>query len=813
MDTSANTITTMGIISDEVYNEKYYTNDAIEQKIKIEGTTYEVVTSTGYNDITGDSSLNGFQALLLKSGSQYVIAFRGTDPNSPIDWITDVLAGTSNINLQYNSAIEFVNNALAMDGIDKSNLTLTGHSLGGILTQQVGATLGIQGYAYNPWGADALTKYPPNGTLNIVARVLEAVGIYSSSAEAFAKDNIVNVSYQDGGDLNGDFLSNLTTGLISEHLGDAFIPVWGADVGASGHRMPVLNSAIAHYNTVLTHFSNSSYEELSLAYLSTGSFEKTESIFNALGVYQASGLSFDFLTNKTPSQLNSRTKSNLYALLNLNPFAINGNLSAYSNINPADYSDMYMQDRSKLLYYAIDGLRQPDDYEGYIDIQNNFHTVAPAARMRIFGTDTDDVIANTGSQDDHLYGMAGNDTLVGNGGNDYLEGGKGIDILEGGSGDDILIGGYTPTKVDESVDTLIGGADFDTYIVGNGDILEDDDANKGKVIFKDIDLTGKKYKNSESGRYEDDDFVYEESGETLTVTAKSGGESITIKNWDVQKQEALGIELLDNKDIEVSITESASASEGDSGKRSLSFTVTLSRALEDGESLDVSVSGTDEGSYTFQSGEQSKTFTHSWNGDTEDEGAIDHTATLTPSANYSGPSDDVKVTIKNSGTATVYDDDEDNRYDPLALDTNKDGFISTSDLETSGTYFDITGDGLRERVGWIKSEDALVTYDKNDNGQIDGISEVFGNMNESGFEELKRLIDSNHDNIIDRRDELFNRLQVWNDFNQDAKVQEGELRSLKDAGVTSIDLNYVSTNIEINGNNIWIESKNTRSAA
>ena len=105
--------------------------------------------------------------------------------------------------------------------------------------------------------------------------------------------------------------------------------------------------------------------------------------------------------------------------------------------------------------------------------------------------------------------------------------------------------------------------------------------------------------------------------------------------------------------------------------------------------------------------------------------------------------------------------------------------------------------------------DALVTYDKNDNGQIDGISEVFGNMNESGFEELKRLIDSNHDNIIDRKDELFNRLQVWNDFNQDAKVQEGELRSLKEAGVTSIDLNYVSTNIEINGNLLTEASKYT----
>ncbi len=90
---------------------------------------------------------------------------------------------------------------------------------------------------------------------------------------------------------------------------------------------------------------------------------------------------------------------------------------------------------------------------------------------------------------------------------------------------------------------------------------------------------------------------------------------------------------------------------------------------------------------------------------------------------------------------TIYDDDDENRYDPLVLDTNKDGFISTSSLDDSNTYFDITGDGLRERIGWIKSEDALVAYDKNDNNQIDGIDEVFGNLSESGFEEIKRLIE------------------------------------------------------------------------
>jgi len=103
----------------------------------------------------------------------------------------------------------------------------------------------------------------------------------------------------------------------------------------------------------------------------------------------------------------------------------------------------------------------------------------------------------------------------------------------------------------------------------------------------------------------------------------------------------------------------------------------------------------------------------------------------------------------------------------------------------------------------------FVAYDKNDNGQIDGIDEVFGNLSESGFEEIKRVIDSNHDNKIDRKDELFYRLETWNDLNQDGKVQEGELKSLYDAGVKSIDLNYVSTDIDLNANRLTEASKYT----
>lgn len=89
MDTGANTITKMGIISNEVYNTtpgKDYFSDNPDNLVA-NGTTYEVIAHTG------DSTLSGFNALLIQDTTtgNYTIAFRGTEPLSPIDWIKDIL--------------------------------------------------------------------------------------------------------------------------------------------------------------------------------------------------------------------------------------------------------------------------------------------------------------------------------------------------------------------------------------------------------------------------------------------------------------------------------------------------------------------------------------------------------------------------------------------------------------------------------------------------------------------------------------------------------------------------------------------------
>lgn len=444
---------------------------------------------------------------------------------------------------------------------------------------------------------------------------------------------------------------------------------------------------------------------------------------------------------------------------------------------------VYGSNGTDIIYADSDSAANPNQYDNRDLVEGR------GGSDKIYGGDGRDTLyadsasSHADTSGDYIVGGLGADTIHGSDGDDtifgdtegdesslvfsdkdVIHGYGGSDTLYGGTDKDTLMGGMENGTDDGANDYLEGGDGFDTYIVNNGDTIMDSDG-EGLVKFDNIDLTGQKEKNEETGRYQDYDYYYDGDPDgtgPLIVTTLDGSKSITINDWS---NEDLGIELVDQKEIEVRVSAQGKR-EGDLGRQDLKVTITLSgRELKDGEALEVTVPDTYEGSYTFTSGQRNKIFHHLWTGDIRYEGSIDHAATFTPTASYDGPYDDVEVKILNSVTVTVTDDDEDKRHDPLALDTNQDGFISTTDLDVSGTYFDITGDGLKERVGWIKSEDALLTYDKNENGDIDGIDEVFGNMSESGFEELKRLIDSNHDNIIDRRDELFNRLQVWNDKN------------------------------------------------
>ena len=56
-------------------------------------------------------------------------------------------------------------------------------------------------------------------------------------------------------------------------------------------------------------------------------------------------------------------------------------------------------------------------------------------------------------------------------------------------------------------------------------------------------------------------------------------------------------------------------------------------------------------------------------------------------------------------------------------------------------------------------------------------------------------MDSNSDGVIDASDEAFGQLKVWQDADGVAEVDEGEMRSLEEAGITGFDLDSYKANL------------------
>jgi len=145
------------------------------------------------------------------------------------------------------------------------------------------------------------------------------------------------------------------------------------------------------------------------------------------------------------------------------------------------------------------------------------------------------------------------------------------------------------------------------------------------------------------------------------------------------------------------------------------------------------------------------------------------------------------------------------RIDPLALDLDGDGIETVS--ANAGITFDFNGDGIKTGTGWLSGDDGFLVLDRNDNGTIDNGSELFGidtvksdgTLATDGFDALRDL-DSNGDGIFDAQDELFDKVRVWQDKNQDGISQADELKTLKEHGISAINLDSTASSTIDNGN-------------
>jgi len=147
--------------------------------------------------------------------------------------------------------------------------------------------------------------------------------------------------------------------------------------------------------------------------------------------------------------------------------------------------------------------------------------------------------------------------------------------------------------------------------------------------------------------------------------------------------------------------------------------------------------------------------------------------------------------------------------EPLVLDLDGDG-VELRSME-GGVEFDIDNDGQAERTGFVTGDDALLALDKNGNGRIDGVGELFGDKtgSKNGFEDLARY-DSNGDGAIDRSDPIFSRLRLFQDANGDGRSSASELSSLASQGIVRLNLNPVASPMVVAGNRIAETSKFVR---
>ncbi|HLT12722.1 MAG TPA: hypothetical protein VK006_01375 [Marinobacter sp.] len=115
--------------------------------------------------------------------------------------------------------------------------------------------------------------------------------------------------------------------------------------------------------------------------------------------------------------------------------------------------------------------------------------------------------------------------------------------------------------------------------------------------------------------------------------------------------------------------------------------------------------------------------------------------------------------------------------DPLVINFG----ASTAQLTDTLFEFDMNGDGQTRQFASLGSGSGYLVFDRNGNGKVDDGSELFGPQSGSGFGELASF-DDDGNRWIDANDEVFSSLSVW------VQTADGgeALRSLKDVGVQAL---------------------------
>ena len=150
---------------------------------------------------------------------------------------------------------------------------------------------------------------------------------------------------------------------------------------------------------------------------------------------------------------------------------------------------------------------------------------------------------------------------------------------------------------------------------------------------------------------------------------------------------------------------------------------------------------------------------------------------------------------------------------PIVLDLDGDG-VELVDLDDSTAFYDIDGDGYRERMGWAAADDGFLAYDKDGDGIISAHDELsFVSYVEGARTDLEGLahFDTNGNGRLDPGDAEWGKFRVWQDLDQDGESDPGELRTLSEAGIESIALTSDGVERTVANNEVFGEGTYTHS--
>jgi Ca2+-binding RTX toxin-like protein len=390
---------------------------------------------------------------------------------------------------------------------------------------------------------------------------------------------------------------------------------------------------------------------------------------------------------------------------------------------------------------------------------------------------------------DLIHGGKGNDTVVGDGGSDNIDGGKGSDVLDGDAGHDKMWGGDDADTLNGQAgnDRLRGGTGSDLLDGGEGsDVLEgdvgDDTLQSGNDETSDI-LVG--IAGSDTYQFAASDFgkdVIRDTSGTLRVGDKtlSGMADYTSGHWELTIEGELFSFYRLNNNLRI-------FHETESSDR-----ITIEKFFK-----------TTSGAFGFTlEGISHPASPHTKTGHTPPFRPKEDDPLAPPPAQ--DPGEDARGIEDRFGAGLML-------TSPLVLDLGDDGF-DIKGIDDVGVFFNLDADEPLEDTGWVGPDEGFLVHDANSNGNVDGISELFGDATTSGFEHLA-VLDSNSDDAITSADTLWSSLRIWEDSDQDGQTDSGELQTLSYHGITSISLNYTDLEYWENGNKITQESTFTMSGA